>query len=110
MLSLPRKIRRVLFWVGGNLLLFALTWVFIAVVGEVWLRLQWPFPRDSWSRHFVPKVGYMIQPNAESRQATYPPWPEKPPANGPAPSTRSPCEKRIFCGFTRRRFEGGTSD
>ena len=64
----PRKIRRVLFWVGGNVLLFVLTWAFIAVVGEVWLRLQWPFLHNSKSMHFVPKVGWMIQPNTEVRR------------------------------------------
>ena len=32
-------IRRVLFWFGGNVLLFALTGAFIAAVGEVWLRI-----------------------------------------------------------------------
>ena len=63
----PRKIRRVLFWVVGNVLLFALTWAFIAVVGEVWLRLRWPFPGTSQPMHFVPKVGYMLKPNAEVR-------------------------------------------
>ncbi len=64
----PRKICRVLFWVGGNVLLFALTWAFIAVVGEVWLRLlQRPFQHKSRPTHFVPKVGWMIKPNAEVR-------------------------------------------
>ena len=61
-------IRRVLFWFGGNVLLFALTGAFIAGVGEVWLRLQWPFPRTSRPMHFVPKVGLMLKPNAEVRQ------------------------------------------
>ena len=70
MYSLSRKIRRVLFWVGGNVLLFALTWAFIVVVGEVWLRLQWPF-LDSQSMHFVPKVGRMLKPNAERRATNY---------------------------------------
>ena len=65
MYSLSRKILRVLFWVSGNVLLFALTWAFIAVVGEVWLRLQRPFLRKSRPMHFVPKVGRMTQPNAE---------------------------------------------
>ena len=60
-------LRRVLFWVGGNVLLFALTWVFIAGVGEVWLRLQWPFAHKSRPHHFVPKVGRMLKPNAEVR-------------------------------------------
>ena len=63
----PRRIRRVLFWIGGNVLLFALTWVFIAGVGEVWLRLQWPFLHTSLSYHFVPKVGRMLKPNSEVR-------------------------------------------
>ena len=67
----PRNIRRVLFWVGGNVLLFALTWAFIAVVGEVWLRLRWP-PPTSLPMHFVPKVGRMLKPNAEVRQTNYP--------------------------------------
>ena len=67
----PRKICRVLFWVGGNVLLFALTWAFIAVVGEVWLRLQWPFLNKSRPMHFVPKVGRMTQPNAEVRTTNY---------------------------------------
>ena len=66
--SIPRRICRVLFYVGGNVLLFALTWAFIAVVGEVWLRLQWSFPHNNWPMHFVPKVGYMLQPNAEVRR------------------------------------------
>ena len=35
-----RRIRRGLFYVGGNVLLFALTWVLIAGVGEVWLRFS----------------------------------------------------------------------
>ena len=65
------KIRRVLFWVGGNVLLFALTWAFIAVVGEVWLRLQWPFPRTNQPLHFVPKVGRMLKPNAEVRSTNH---------------------------------------
>ena len=63
----PRRIRRVLFWVGGNVLLFALTWVFIAGIGEVWLRLKWPFAHESKPWHFVPKVGRMFKPNAEVR-------------------------------------------
>ena len=71
-MTTPRKIRRVLFWVGGNVLLFALTWAFIAVVGEVWLRLQWPFPRTSQPMHFVPKVGRMLKPNAEVRTTSPP--------------------------------------
>ena len=62
-----RRIRRVLFWIGGNVLLFALTWVFIAGVGEIWLRLQWPFARISQPWHFVPKVGRMFKPNSEVR-------------------------------------------
>ena len=62
-----RRIRRVLFWVGGNVLLFALTWVFIAVVGEAYLRLKWPFAATSQPWHFVPKVGRMFKPNAEIR-------------------------------------------
>ena len=66
-MALPVTIR-VLFWVGGNVLLFALTWAFIAVVGEVWLRLQWPFPHNSQPMHFVPKVGRMLKPNAEVRE------------------------------------------
>ena len=66
--GLPRKIRRVLFWVGGNVLLFVLTWVFIAVVGEVWLRLQRPFVHSNRPMHFVPKMGRMTQPNAEVRE------------------------------------------
>ena len=70
--SIPRRICRVLFYVGGNVLLFALTWVFIAVVGEVWLRLQWPFLHSSLPMHFVPKVGRMIQPNAEVRMSSPP--------------------------------------
>ena len=61
------RIRRVLFWVGGNVLLFTLTWAFIAVVGEVWLRLQRPFLHKSRPMHFVPKVGWMIRPNTEVR-------------------------------------------
>ena len=65
------RIRRVLFWVGGNALLFALTWAFIAVVGEVWLRLQWPFLHDRQPWHFVPKVGRMLKPNAEMRETNY---------------------------------------
>ena len=60
-----RRIGRVLFWVGGNALLFALTWAFIAVVGEVWLRLQWPFLHSRWPWHFVPRVGYKFKPNVE---------------------------------------------
>ena len=71
-MTTPRKIRRVLFWVGGNVLLFALTWAFIAVVGEVWLRLQWPFPHNSQPMHFVPKVGRMLKPNAEVRTTSPP--------------------------------------
>ena len=70
--SIPRRICRVLFYVGGNVLLFALTWAFIAVVGEVWLRLQWPFLHSSLPMHFVPKVGRMIQPNAEVRMSSPP--------------------------------------
>ena len=62
-----RRIRRVLFYVGGNGLLFALTWALIAVVGEAYLRLQWPFSHVGWPSHFVPKVGYMFVPNAEVR-------------------------------------------
>ena len=62
-----RRIRRVLFWTGGNVLLFALTSAFIAGVGEVWLRMQWPFSHVGWPSHFVPKVGYMFVPNAEVR-------------------------------------------
>ena len=69
--EIPRKIRRVLFWVSGNVLLFALTWAFIAVVGEVWLRLQWPFLNKSRPMHFVPKVGRMPQPNAEVRMSNH---------------------------------------
>ena len=65
------NIRRVLFWVGGNVLLFALTWAFIAVVGEVWLRLRW-FPPTSRPMHFVPKVGRMLKPNAEVRKTDSP--------------------------------------
>ena len=49
------------------MLLFALTWVFIAVVGEIWLRLKWPFADESLSYHFVPKVGHMLKPNSEVR-------------------------------------------
>ena len=67
MSTLSRRIGRVLFWVGGNGLLFALTWVFIAGVGEVWLRLQWPFAHKSASFRFVPKVGRMFKPNSEKR-------------------------------------------
>ena len=67
----PRRIGRVLFWIGGNALLFALTWAFIAVVGEVWLRLQWPFLHDNQPWHFVPKVGRMLKPNAEMRETNY---------------------------------------
>ena len=66
--SIPRRICRVLFYVGGNVLLFALTWAFIAVVGEVWLRLQWPFAHSSRPVNFVPKVGRMLKPNAEVRE------------------------------------------
>ena len=49
------------------MLLFALTWAFIAGVGEVWLRLQWPFAHKSLPYHFVPKVGRMLKPNSEVR-------------------------------------------
>ena len=70
-MTTPRKIRRVLFYVGGNVLLFALTWVIIAVVGEVMLRLQSPFQHRSRPMHFVPKVGRMTQPNAEVRETNY---------------------------------------
>ena len=66
-----RRIRRVLFWTGGNALLFALTWVFIAVVGEVWFRLQWPFLHSRRPWHFVPKVGYKIKPNVEVRATNH---------------------------------------
>ena len=68
MCTLSRRIRRVLSYIGGNVVLFALTWVFIAVVGEVWLRLQWPLQwHTSQPWHFVPKIGYMFKPNAEVR-------------------------------------------
>ena len=49
------------------MLLFALTWAFIAVVGEVWLRLEWPFAHKSLPYHFVPKVGRMLKPSSEVR-------------------------------------------
>ena len=52
-------------------MLFALTWVFIAVVGEVWLRLQWPFAHKSRPWHFVPKMGRMLKPNAEVHETNH---------------------------------------
>ncbi len=64
---MPPSIRRVLSLVGGNALSLVLILASVAVVGEVWLRLQWPFPHRSASVRFVPRVGRMLEPDTEVR-------------------------------------------
>ena len=61
------RIRPILSLVGGNLLSFALILASAAAVGEVWLRLQWPFLHSSTRHVFDPTVGYMLEPDAEIR-------------------------------------------
>ena len=58
----------------------------------------------------VPQRVRADSPIARSPQAIYPPWPKKRLVNGPAPSTRFPCKKRTFCGFIRRRSDGGKNE
>ena len=60
-------IRRILSLVGGNVLSFALILASAAVVGEVWLRLRWPFPHNESRLGFVPRVGRMFEPDTEVR-------------------------------------------
>ena len=62
----PQKSRRITFLIGRNLL-FVLILALVAVVGEVWLRWQWFFPRWSAPVRFVPRVGRMLEPDTEVR-------------------------------------------
>ena len=61
------RIRRILSLVGGNVLSFALILASAAVVGEVWLRLRWPFLHNQSRIGFVPRVGRMFEPGTEVR-------------------------------------------
>ena len=65
--DIPPGIRRVLSLAAGNALSFTLVLALAAMVGEVWLRLQWPFAHSSASFRFVPRVGRMLAPDTEVR-------------------------------------------
>ena len=65
--TIPPGIRRALALAAGNALSFALVLALAAMVGEVWLRLQWPFAHSSASFRFVPRVGRMFVPDTEVR-------------------------------------------
>ena len=61
------RIRHILSLAAGNVLSFVLVLALAAMVGEVWLRLQWPFAHSSESVRFVPRVGRMFVPDTEVR-------------------------------------------
>ena len=66
----PKKIRRVLRVVAYNVLFTFIGLGFIALTGEVYLRLKrpmMPFTTRIYPLHFVPKVGLMLKPNDEAR-------------------------------------------
>ena len=67
----PQKSRRITFLIGRNLLSFVLILALVAVVGEVWLRWQQPFPRLSAPVRFVPRVGRMLEPDTEVRWTNF---------------------------------------
>ena len=63
-----KKIRRVLRVIACNVLFTFIGLGFIALTGEVYLRLKrpmMPFSTRIYPLHFVPKVGLMLKPNAE---------------------------------------------
>ena len=63
----PRISVRILRVVAWNLLLIIAGLVVIAAVGEVYVRLFTPFQRNAQPLHFVPGVGVIREPGAESR-------------------------------------------
>ena len=70
--SLLRSTRRILRVVAWNLLLTIAALVFIAVVGEIYVRLSKPFERrDNVPQHFVPGVGLIYEPGGEDRWTNY---------------------------------------
>ena len=62
------RILRVAVW---NLLLIIAGLVVIAAVGEVYVRLSTPFERNVIPTRFVPGVGVIYEPGAESRWTNY---------------------------------------
>ena len=63
----PRIYVRILRVAGWNLLLIIAGLVVIAAVGEITVRLSTPFHRSVLSTRFVPGVGVIYEPGAESR-------------------------------------------
>ena len=70
----PRKIRRVLRVIAYNVLFTFIGLGLIALVGEVYLRLErsmMPFSTNRYRSHFVPKVGLMLKSNDEVHCTNY---------------------------------------
>ena len=70
-LTLPRKYVRWLWAATWNALLIISALLFIALAGEIYLRLANPFIESSIPFHFVDGVGRILKPNAELRYANW---------------------------------------